>query len=164
MLFSAGLQVLQMGRFYLQTRFRFQTNYLGDVPNEFYIVLSGAVGIFSQRDAAIIEKEGKIVEKIKNVLKKYSGKTSSEYNDYGRDFDFDKLEQEEREYLNCLRKVGEDGIIFNSKYLEDKLGNLPSTLYESSDFFHYVNILDNCLEWSIKISKSQQYTERRNVR
>jgi hypothetical protein len=114
--------------------------FLDDLPNEFWIVLSGEVGIFPPRLDDIIHRETKIFEKIKHAL----GFTTSfvieniDAESLYVSVDFSKLDVEDREFLSHIRRIENDVIKFKHSYLVKKLGDLPDKVAEAKELFNHV--------------------------
>lgn len=116
-----------------------------DLPNEFWIVLSGEVGIFPPRLDEIVHRETKIFEKIKHALG-YPLNVPIENIDAETLYvaaDFSKLDAEDREFLSNIRRIENDYIKFKHNYLLKKLGDLPDKVTEGHEMFNHVHLLDH---------------------
>lgn len=110
-----------------------------DLPNEFYIVLGGEVGIFPPRLDEYVARESKSIERIKALLKVPADQQLTISGDavYGN-ADVGKLENEDRDFLAQILKFEKDKVTFKLGYLQRKLGVMPEDTYELPDFYHYV--------------------------
>lgn len=108
------------------------------MPNEFYIILSGEVGIYPPRLDELITKEGKIIEKLKFSMGKTGENLTMEFADISLYADWNKMDPEEKEFCHNIRKFEDGKVSFKSTYLEKKLGALPEEILRAPEFYHHV--------------------------
>lgn len=119
------------------------------MPNEFYIILSGEVGIFVPRRDEVIQKESGLLEMLKSCLnppeeKPWFAETEI-IEEAVKSMSFEA--PEDREFMQGIRKIANGKIIFKVPYLETKLGVLPSIHYEGDDYFHFVGFYHLRMEY-----------------
>lgn len=111
-----------------------------DLPNEFWIVLSGEVGIFTPRLEDEVAQETKIFEKIRHALGYPSG-VPIENIDSDMIYmaaDFSKLDSQDRDFLSHIRKIENNVIKFKHAYLGTRLGDLPDSVLDAQEMFNHV--------------------------
>jgi len=115
-------------------------SHLDDLPNEFWIVLSGEVGIFTPRLEDEVGLETKIFEKIRHALGYPSG-VPIENIDSEMIYmaaDFSKLDSQDRDFLSHIRKIEDNVIKFKHAYLVARLGDLPDSVLDAQEMINHV--------------------------
>lgn len=113
-----------------------------DFPSEFYIVLSGEVGIFPPRLDELITKESRVLETIKKVLSPDGSPLNLHIEQVLNLVDINRFMLEEREFLVNILKFDNNKVVFKPAYLRKKLGELPEWALSAADFYHHVTSSD----------------------
>jgi CRP-like cAMP-binding protein len=113
-----------------------------DFPSEFYIVLSGEVGIFPPRLDELINKESKVLETIKKVLSPDGSPLNVHIEQVLSLVDINRFSLEEREFLVNILRFDQSKVVFKVGYLRRKLGDLPDSALMAADFYHHVTATD----------------------
>lgn len=111
-----------------------------DLPNEFWIVLSGEVGIFTPRLEDEVVVETKTFEKIRQALG-YPAGVPIEGMDSDTIYmaaDFSKLDSQDRDLLSHIRRIENNVMKFKHSYLNARLGDLPDSVLDSQEMFNHV--------------------------
>ena len=112
---------------------------IDDFPDEFYIVLSGEVGIFPPRLDELMLKESNVLETVKTVMKNGDEPLNAEIESILNVVDMNRFNPEEKEFLHHIKRIKDNKIVFKNSYLTKKLGNLPDSALELPEFYHHVN-------------------------
>lgn len=110
----------------------------GEVANEFYIVLSGDVGIFIPRTLEDINKEYKALTALRAMVKQAQLGPEITSEILSANIDLSAFPAEEKKFISKLAKFTETEVYYKYSYLEQKLGNLPSKMLENELFFNNV--------------------------
>lgn len=110
----------------------------GEVANEFYIVLSGDVGIFIPRTLEDINKEYKALTALRAMVKQAQLGPEITSEILSANIDLSAFPAEEKKFISKLAKFTETEVYYKYSYLEQKLGNLPSKMLENELFFNSV--------------------------
>jgi hypothetical protein len=107
------------------------------MPDEFYVVLKGEVGIFPLRLDEVIARELAVVRILRGVIKRTELAdllvVRSEHISLLPQLK--QLSPEDQQFISSFSQVTADKVIFKVGYLEEKLGNLPPSVLEDPAFF-----------------------------
>lgn len=112
----------------------------GDIPDEFYIVLNGDVGIFIPRTDEEISRETKVLNALRLMAREAELGNDVEFEMFSTMRDLRRMPADDQNYIHQISKFTENTVTFKVLYLEEKLGCLPSKMLENPVFFNSVNI------------------------
>lgn len=112
----------------------------GDIPDEFYIVLNGDVGIFIPRTDDEISRETKALNTLRSMAKDAELGTEVEFEMFSTMLGMRSMPADDLNYIHQISKFTANTVTFKVLYLEEKLGCLPTKMPENPVFFNSVNI------------------------
>lgn len=110
----------------------------GDMANEFYIVLSGDVGIYIMRPEQTMDSEYLLLSNIRQIVKHAGYDHEVDCEVFGGIPDLYRLDQDGLNFLSKISKLTPTRVVFKVFYLEEKLGCLPPKVLDNELFFNSV--------------------------
>lgn len=104
----------------------------GEMANEFYIVLSGEIGIYLLRLDEVIAKEVEVLNSIRSMIKKSKLGNDLLAEQLDKVVDMRAIPQDHVEFVQGISRITETRVFFNTNFLKERLGDLPdeTLLYE----------------------------------
>lgn len=111
---------------------------LGEIANEFYILLDGEVGIFPLRLDDVMLKELNMLNNIREFIKQAGLQGEVTMAQIAK-LQLGTLPPEDQKFAHNIKQITESSVVFTSGYLQEKLGDLPYEMLYSDIFYNSVN-------------------------